>query len=650
MKIFLKPPEEKLKNGKKKKVNLTLSGADTALEFRLNEITALSFGRKYILELIESVPGGDHVEVVVHDGQKKKHVLQYFNMKRNVSCCSCEDFISDQSRYCVHLAAVENAIKYPKYYAPENPDYAKWTATFRKKLIQLPETIKKFDKHYTFFDPYSSNYYSFGKNGPTIETVSTQTFKSLQDKKTSQKVQYLPNEIDDAGLLDGITLFNYQKEVFKNMLKAQRAVCSMVPGAGKTLCTIACYAFIDKYKPDNKTTMLIVVPKSLRRQWAHEIKRACHVDSFQVEKPNDLEKSENENIVIVTYQFLTRHIDKIKKRHWDIVVVDEMQFVRNSETKTWKALNKVKSDFFFGLSGTLIENRLDDLYSVMDIINPGALGPKWKFNDQFQELKLKSKVKWIYKGVRNLGALKELLKDSVFSYDKIKLPTIEHNYIFVDPTEEQKNLHDMFYEEAKTIIAKSLNGHISSQERLMVQGLLLKSRQVGNTMELITKKESAPSKKIQKFFEIVDEVCVGKNQKLVIFSEWVQMLTILDRHLKNKYGFDTLFFTGRQSSEQRQEAIKIFQNDPSKKILLCSDAAATGVDGIQLVCSDMVHFELSWNPAKLDQRSARLHRIGQKNPVNIRYIITKGTIEENIYTLIQEKKNIRIQTLAEFNV
>lgn len=647
MKLKITPPTKKDKKGRVKKINPRLSSADTALEFRFNEIIARAFHRSFGFELLDKTE--DHVEIIVTDGRRRQNRVQYFNRNRTISCCSCEEFIKDECRFCVHLAAVENVLKYPMHYRKQDANYGKWCATFRARLIRIPTSVKQFNQHYTFWDPYKSTFYTFGRNKPTKETVATKTFKKLQRKKKQKMVTYLPEPID-KGLLKGVTLYDYQQDVFRNMLKAQRAICSMIMGAGKTLTTIACYAFIDKHKPDGNASMLVIGPKSLRYQWGSEIERTCDKKVFQVEKPAHIPLAMNEDINVMTYQFLTRHVDKFAKRKYDIIIVDEIQYIRNSKTKTWKAISKLKSDFFFGLSGTVIENRLDDLYSIMEIINPGVLGPKWKFDDQFQELQIKSRAKWVYKGFKNLDQLKELLKGNVFSYDKLSLPPIQHHNVFVAIGRDQAALHDEFYTKAKELIAKSLNGPVSHHERLLVQALLLKSRQVGNTKELITKKREQPSQKVAKFLELVEKICVKQNEKLVVFSDWVEMLEICDRFAKQKYKLKSAFFTGKQNSKQREKAVEDFQNDPDCMIFFASDAGGIGLDGLQLASSNVIHVELPWNPAKLDQRTGRVHRLLQKNNVDIYYLISKDTIEEKIFSLIQEKKQVRVQTLAEFHV
>lgn len=650
MKIEIKPPTVKDNKGKEKRFNPYVPYPNTALEFRYNEITIKAFARNFKLELPEKI--NEYVEVIVTDGRNNKNIVQIFNKNRTVCCCSCEDFINDECRYCVHIAAIENVLRYSVHYKKQDENYSIWRKTLNSYLNSIPTSIKQFKQHYTFWDPYKNIFYGFGKNKPTEETVGTKTFKKIQKRKKRDLVKYLPEPNDEGLLQGGVNLFDYQKEVFSGMVKAQRAICSMVMGSGKTITTIACYAFIDKHKPDKKTTMLIVVPKSLRTQWGTEIERICAGKKvFQLEKPKQIDKALTENIVTVTYQFLTKHIEKLSKRKWDVVVIDEIQFVRNNKTKTWKALAKIKSDFLFGLSGTVIENSLEDLYSIMEIINPGALGPKWKFCDNYQNIYLRGKTKWIYRGCRNLNKLKELLKDKVFSYDKLKLPPIKHNNVFIDISANQRSLHDDFYFRAKELIAKSINGTGLPHEKLLVQSLLLKSRQVGNTQELITKNRSAPpSTKIQKFLEIVENVCVVQNKKIVIFSDWTEMLDICNRFVGQKFNFKTVFFTGRENLKQRMSSVNSFQNDMNCKLIFVSDAGGIGLDGLQLAASNVIHLELPWNPAKLDQRTGRVYRTLQKNDVNIYYLISRNTIEENIFSLIKEKKQIRVQTLTEFNV
>jgi SNF2 family DNA or RNA helicase len=167
----------------------------------------------------------------------------------------------------------------------------------------------------------------------------------------------------DEGLLNGVNLFNYQKNIFAKMVTAKRAICSMVMGAGKTLTTIACYAWIRKHRNPN-ARLLVICPKSLRIQWANEIKRVTNLDSTQVMRKEDL--TLDTPVFVATYQWYAKNHAAFLEQNFEVLVADEIQYVKNSESKTWKALSKIKTEYFFGLSGTVIENRLDDLYSISE--------------------------------------------------------------------------------------------------------------------------------------------------------------------------------------------------------------------------------------------------------------------------------------------
>lgn len=640
MKISIKPPDnKKTRSGKKRSPRLGLPAPQTALAFKKAEIRQLAFRRNFKLELLPKT--AEHVEVLVTDGRNKKYTIQYFDRNRTAACCSCDDYVLDEARMCLHVAAIENLLDFPVHYT-RNKDYHKWCNIFR---IRLARTPKRYIQKYDFWDAYKNKNVEFGERGPAVETVSTKTYKKIQRQRKNSKVKYLPTP-NDEGLLEGVTLYDYQKDIFAKMLTAQRAVCSMSMGLGKTLTTIACYAFVVKHKPG--ATMLVIAPKSLRYQWGNEIKRTCGKEVLQIEKPKDLENFTDFDVVVVTYQFLTRHIKKLAKPKWDMIVIDEIQFVRNKQTKSWKALNQLKSDFIFGLSGTVIENNLDDLYSVMEIINPGALGPLWKFNHLFQNLKIQSRTKLIYSGVKNLDMLQDRLKDHIFSYSKLNLQPIQHQVVNIQISQAQRSYHDSAYEEAKVLIAKILNGQSSFRLKIMVQALLLKARQACNTEELITKTVSKPSPKIQEFVKLVDTVCNQGNEKLVVFSDWVEMLKICDREVKHKYNISTVFFTGEQNSKQREDAVKKFQSDPNTKVFFASNAGGVGLDGLQLAARHIVHTDIPWNPAIIDQRNGRLHRILQQNNVVAYYLMTTGTIEEHVYGLSQDKRDVRTQTLAKF--
>jgi SNF2 family DNA or RNA helicase len=657
MKITLKPVENRKET--------PLAAPDTALQYHIRDLRRDALKRQITLEIPDK-QDDTHLVIKVKPQGKKEEKIQVFDKNYKYLSCSCDTYVKNQSGFCVHLAALLNAKKFADYYDFNAENYREWRTRLKNYSGLLVNDVDTFDGEIEIFRPSQNSTIKIGngKNNKKIKADSAKKYYEVMSTGRRTNIPWLTEEFekkenvnDDKLLLNDINLYDYQKEVFKKMVTARRAICSMTMGAGKTLTTITCFAHINKIKElltKESATLLVVAPKSLKVQWSNELKRACGLDSFQIDKASDIAESRNHNICVITYQLLGRNIDKIKERKFDTAVVDEIQYVRNGNTKTWKALSQIKSDYFFGLSGTIIENRLDDLYAIMNIIDTHILGPKWKFDDKFQKVKIKAKEKIIYHGAQNLVELKQSLKDVVFSYDNLKLPPITHEYIQLDINERERKSHDYYQEEAKKLIAKSLSGEVSFKEKLMIQGLLLKARQSVNSYELLTKKpQDKPSNKIKEFLKLIEHYCINNNEKVVVFSEWTQMLDILSREVKVRFkhsSVESVLFTGKQNGKQRTAAVQTFQSDPKCKIFFASDAGGVGLDGLQLASSRVIHTELPWNPAKLDQRSARVHRIGQKNPVEIKYLVSKGTIEEEIYNSILQKRQLRINTLSNFNV
>ncbi len=414
-----------------------------------------------------------------------------------------------------------------------------------------------------------------------------------------------------------------------------------------TLTTIACFAYLNTIKPRK---MLVIAPKSLCIQWIREIKRATGLSSILVDKEDKIAgmSTPGSGPYVATYQYVTRHIDEFKKHNFDIIVVDEIQFVKNNDTKTWKAISQLKSEYFYGLSGTVIENRLDDLYSLMQIVNPLAVGPRWKFNHQYQNVLISTKTRVIYSGVKNLDLLKSRLENNVFFYNKLNLPQITHNRVEVTMTPEQKLSHDQNHNEAKLLIAKSLNQTLTFGERAMLQAYLLKTRQAAQSIELITKQPTPGlSNKMKELQTLLTSICKTNGEKVVVFSEWTEHLKIAKR-MSDALGLGCVFFTGEESAQTRNNNVELFKTDPNIQVFYSSDAGGVGLDGLQLVATSVIHLELPWNPSRLDQRTGRVHRLLQTKPVTAYYIVCKDSIEEKIETLINDKRETRTTTLEQF--
>ena len=603
---------------------LEMSVPDDGISFRHCELRKQAATKRWNLEIVQT--SNPWLTIKFTDSRNNVNQLEVFNRSFTKLQCTCRNFIVDESGMCLHSAAFDNLCKNrAKFSEYHSEEFSTFIRKIDRVLLSLPNNLSAYQNtHFAFYNPFEKTVKKFGnRNLPVVNSVTVLANIRREERMHDVNAPVLPIPSDD-GLLTGVTLFDYQRNIFAKMVTAKRAICSMVMGAGKTLTTIACFSWIRRYYKPN-ARLLVICPKSLRIQWANEIKRVTNLDSTQVMRESDLDL--NTPVYIATYQWYSQNHEFFLQRNFDVLVADEIQYVRNSESKTWKSLSKIRTEYFFGLSGTVIENRLNDLYSIMQIVNPGLLGP-------------------FYNGVKNVQHLQDRLRNSVFSYSAISLPAINYHNINVVMDSEQTAMHDENMEQAKQIIARSMNGAPSQRDTMLIQSLLLKARQSCNAAELVTKEESnIPSTKIEAFINLVNDICIRRNQKLVVFSEWTEMLTLCKRFLPRNIGY--VSYTGAQSAEKRAANLARFQNDPNCLIFFSSDAGGVGLDGLQLVSSNIVHLELPWNPSRLDQRTGRVWRIRQTQPVNCYYIVSNGGIEQHIQNVLNDKRHIRTVTLED---
>ncbi len=592
--------------------------------------TVSSHGIKLNYKIEATTYNQDYIEVQFTEDNYHISLVQIF---KNIKVCSCEQYCKKECGSCKHIGVLNYLIN-SNTYVPEEVSFSK---SLNSEIRNLK--ISK-ENRYLIYDSFADSIIKIGNGNNEIKSVSLITKEKhpsylFQPDKVSLNLPYKVN--------DEITLRDYQGPILENMLTAKRAACCMAVGSGKTLTSIAGMQYIINNGLFTNS-MLILCPKSVLVQWQKEIQRALGLDSTILTNRRiyGFVHSEEPRIGLCTFQTFARNVDLLSSGKYSLVIADEIQFIRNDESKTWAAFKKLRSDFFWGLSGTFIENRLDDLYNIMDVITPGLLGSKWKFESKFKKLKSVCRTKCLYHNeVQNKDDLKKLISNNIFSY-QLKLPEPNHIRHYTVFDLESKKLHNSYIEQANILISKSLQNPLTRGEKLMLQSFLLRARQCCNGLELIDKVKR-PNTKVQKILDIIDEICIEKNEKIVVFSEWTTMLDIIQRETKNL--LHSVQFNGDLSSKQRDQMIEEFKNNPDCKVFFSSDAGGVGIDGLQIVCNNILHTELPWNPAKIDQRIGRLNRIGQNEKVNSYYVIMKSSIEEKMDTTLAEKRKIRTDTL-----
>ncbi|HQP37657.1 MAG TPA: SNF2-related protein [Polyangiaceae bacterium] len=435
-------------------------------------------------------------------------------------------------------------------------------------------------------------------------------------------------------------LFPYQREGVVHLATGGRALLADDMGLGKTVQAIAACELMRRSGEAHR--VLIVTPASLKDQWAREIKRYAGEQAVVVGGGPAYRREallSDAPYKILNYELTWRELSHLQSLDADILVLDEAQRAKNFRTKTADTLRNIPSRFLFVLTGTPIENRLDDLYSLLQLIDPGRLGPLWKFNLDFHKQDVKGKIT----GYKNLSALRERIAPVVMRRRKeevlLQLPPLTEQTRYTSLTEEQRRLEEEYRNKAARLMKMAERRALTKEEQELLMKLLVKARQACNAAELCDPKtHHKGSPKLDEFEALVSEIVSQGTSKVLVFSEWVEMLGLAAQRLERAgIGFETLH--GGIPTDKRPSLLQRFREDPGLQVLLSSDAGGVGLN-LQ-VASYVIHLDLPWNPGKLDQRTARAHRLGQTRGVSVTCLCAEEGIERGIEGTLQGKRAVR---------
>jgi SNF2 family DNA or RNA helicase len=324
---------------------------------------------------------------------------------------------------------------------------------------------------------------------------------------------------------------------------------------------------------------------------------------------------------------------------WDLIILDEGQRIKNWEAKTSRVIKALKSPFALVLSGTPLENRLDELYSVVEFIDDRRLGPAFRFYNRYRIVDEKGKVL----GYKNLDELRERLRPLLLRRTRkmvmSELPPRATEIRRIPPTDEQLDLHNAQMRIVKTIICKK---YISEMDLLRLQKALLICRMAANSTFLVDKVPPGYSSKLAEFENLLDQLVEEEDRKIVLFSEWTTMLGLIEPLLgKRKVPYVRL--DGSIPQKKRQGLISHFQRNPDCKFFITTNAGATGLN-LQ-AANTVINVDLPWNPAVLEQRISRVHRMGQKRPVQAFLLVTEETLEEKLLGTLSAKHDLAMAAL-----
>jgi superfamily II DNA or RNA helicase len=440
-------------------------------------------------------------------------------------------------------------------------------------------------------------------------------------------------------LLNG-ELLPYQLDGIAFAAGAGRAVLADDMGLGKTIQGIGVAELLSRHVPVSK--VLVICPASLKSQWRLEIERfssrSCQIILGST-KERPAQYDSDSFFTVCNYEQVLRDFLSIERVRWDLIILDEGQRIKNWEAKTSRVIKALKSPFALVLSGTPLENRLDELFSVVEFIDDRRLGPAFRFFNRHKVVDEKGKLL----GYRNLDKLRTKLKPLLLRRTRksvIKqLPPRTTQILRIPPTEEQLDLQKGHRMIIQTIIQKK---YLTEMDLLRLQKALLMCRMCANSTFLVDKQAPGYSSKLAELDQLLDQLMAEEDRKIVLFSEWTTMLNLIEPLLeKQKRNYVRL--DGSVPQKKRQDLMQRFQKDPDCKLFITTNAGSTGLN-LQ-AANTVINVDLPWNPAVLEQRISRAHRMGQNRPVQVFLLVTKDTLEENLLATHSAKYELSLAVL-----
>jgi superfamily II DNA or RNA helicase len=433
-----------------------------------------------------------------------------------------------------------------------------------------------------------------------------------------------------------VPLFPYQREGMLHLAFTERALLADEMGLGKTIQAIAACALLRRLERAGR--VLVVTPASLKTEWEEQIRQFTNLPTRLVFGGLAARRKAYDAgtfFTIVNYEQMIRDALEVNARFRpDVVVLDEAQRIKNWNTQTAQAVKRLKSRYAFILTGTPIENRIDELYSLMDFLAPRALGPLFRFNREFYELDERGRPC----GYRNLAGLHERIAPYMLRRRKsdveTELPDRTERQHFVRLTPRQQALYDEHHDVVSRLAALAARRPLTQQEQDRLMRHLAMMRMICDTTYILDP-EARDCPKLGELEKVLEECRDNEGVKAIVFSEWERMLELV-RELCRDLRLGFAWHTGSVPQQRRRAEINAFKGDPACRVFLSTDSGSTGLN-LQNA-SVVINCDLPWNPAKLEQRIARAWRKHQTRAVTVINLVAEGTIEHRMLETLANKQ------------
>jgi SNF2 family DNA or RNA helicase len=443
-----------------------------------------------------------------------------------------------------------------------------------------------------------------------------------------------------------VHLFPYQREGMLHLAFTERALLADEMGLGRAIQAIAACALLHRLGKAKR--VLVVTPASLKNEWAEQIQRFTDLSYQRVfggpaqrRKAYDAAAPHASNgaslapfFTIVDYEQMLADAPDINQRlQPDIVILNEAQWIKNWSARMTQALKRLRSRYAFALTCALIENRIDELFSVMAFLQPALLGPRFRFNREYYELDDHGRPT----GYRNLDKLRERVKPYLLRRRKVDVETelperTDRNY-FVPLSEEQKHEYESHNRVLARLASTAKRCPFNRQQRGKILRHLDAMRMVCDTNYILDPEQRA-CPKLAELEKILEECAANPETKIAIFSEWERMLELV-KNVCDRLELAFAWHTGMSPQKRRCAEIDVFKSDPNCRVFLSTDSGAAGLSLQD--ASVVINCDVPWNPAKLQQRiaCARKHQARALTVINL---VSENTIEQRILETLANKQ------------
>lgn len=468
---------------------------------------------------------------------------------------------------------------------------------------------------------------------PWLETLQRAAERKTLRHEYEQKVQ--SGEWPAQETL--VPLFPYQREGMLHLAFTERALLADEMGLGKTIQAIAACALLHRLGKVRR--VLVVSPASLKGEWEEQIQRFTALPHQLVFGGRQARlgcyRADAPFFTLTNFEQMVRDgLDVNERLRPDVIVLDEAQRIKNWNTQTSQAIKRLRSRYAFVLTGTPIENRIDELHSLMNFLEPAVLGSLFRFNRDFYDFDERGKPA----GYRNLDVLHERVRPFLLRRRKAQVETelpdrTDRNH-FVPLGASQRDAYAAHEHQVSRLVHAAQRRPLTRQEQDKLLRELAMMRMICDTNFILDEHDRACPKLVE-LEKILEECRDNPPVKVVVFSEWERML-VLVREVCERVGLGSAWHTGSVPQQRRRGEIHRFRDDPACRVFLSTDAGATGLNLQQ--ASIVINCDLPWNPAKLEQRIARAWRKFQTRAVTVVNLVSENTIEHRMLATLADKQ------------